>query len=52
MFLQEAPAETTGYMILGYIVIFGILAAYLLSLRLRWRSLEKDEELLEGMDQP
>jgi uncharacterized paraquat-inducible protein A len=52
MFLQEAPAETTGYMIFGYIVIFGILAAYLLSLRLRWRSLEKDEELLEGMDQP
>ena len=47
--LQEAPAETTGYMIAGYIVIFGMMLVYLASLVLRKRNLEQDLEVLEDL---
>ena len=50
MFFQEAPAETTGYMIFGYTVIFGTMLIYLISLFTRWRNFKKDEELLEEME--
>lgn len=49
--LQEGPAETTNYMILGYTVIFGVLAIYLVSLYLRQRNLKRDFELLQELDQ-
>jgi hypothetical protein len=49
--LQEGPAETTNYMILGYSVIFGVLAIYLVSLYLRQRNLKRDVELLQELDQ-
>lgn len=51
MLFQEAPAQTTGYMIFGYIVIFGTLAVYLFSLFNRWRNLRKDEEVLRELDE-
>ena len=51
MLLQQGPAETTGYMIFGYVVIFGSMFLYLLSLISRWRNLRKDEELLEDIDE-
>jgi hypothetical protein len=38
--LQQAPAETTRYMIAGYIVIFSIMLLYVLSLVIRRRNLE------------
>ena len=47
--LQDAPAETTGYMIAGYSVIFGMLLIYLVSLVLRKRNLEQDLEMLEDL---
>jgi hypothetical protein len=47
MLLQEAPANTLNYMIAGYIVIFGIMLIYLVSLRLRRRNLQQDLEVLE-----
>jgi CcmD family protein len=47
MFLQEAPADTTIYMIAGYAVIFTIMVVYLVSLSLRRRNLEQDLEVLE-----
>lgn len=50
MFFQEAPAETTGYMIFGYAVIFGTLIVYLASLFVRWRNLRKDQEALEDLE--
>jgi hypothetical protein len=50
MLFQEIPAETTGYMILGYAVIFGTLGLYLFSLYSRWRNLEKDIEVLEEIE--
>jgi hypothetical protein len=49
--LQEGPAETTNYMILGYTVIFSVLAIYLVSLYLRRRNLKRDAELLQELDQ-
>jgi len=47
MLFQEGPAETTGYMILGFAAIFGSLLAYLFSLSNRRKNLEKDREILE-----
>jgi hypothetical protein len=44
-------AETTNYMLAGYIVIFGAMALYLVSLVVRWRRLKQDEEMLEGEEE-
>ena len=48
-FLPDHPAETTGYMLAGYAVIFGVMLIYLASLVLRSRSLSQDLELLEDL---
>lgn len=48
--LQEGPAETTGYMIAGYAVIFGIMGIYLISLIIRQRNLKQDLALLQDLD--
>jgi hypothetical protein len=45
--LQEGPADTTNFMIAGYVVIFGVMLIYLLSLLVRQRNLQKDLEVLE-----
>jgi CcmD family protein len=48
MFLSELPpAETTGYMIAGYAVIFFVMGLYLFSLWLRQRNLQQDLETLD-----
>lgn len=44
---QEAPAQTTGYLIAGYVIIFGTMAIYLISLMLRKRNLDQDLEILD-----
>jgi CcmD family protein len=49
-FLQNAPAETTAYMIAGYLVIFGVMFLYLLSLIVRQRNLEQELALLHEID--
>ncbi len=51
MLIQNIPAETTGYMVLGYTIIFGTLGVYLFSLYSRRRSLEKDKEVLEELEE-
>jgi len=48
-FLPDHQAETTAYMLAGYIVIFGVMLFYLVSLVLRRRSLSQDLELLEDL---
>jgi CcmD family protein len=48
--LQQAPAETTRYMIAGYAVIFTIMLLYVLSLVIRRRNLERDLENLKEME--
>ena len=47
---QEGPANTDRYMIAGYVVVFGVMLIYLLSLVVRQRSLMKDLELLQDME--
>lgn len=49
MFFQDAPPDTSGYMIAGYAVFFIISAIYLLSLVLRQRNLERDLEALDAL---
>ena len=51
LLLQEGPAETTNYMILGFVVIFGAMLAYVISLWVRNRNLHKDIELLEQLEE-
>jgi CcmD family protein len=51
MFFQEAPANTTSYMIAGYAVIFIVLSVYLVSLRMRRRNLEQDLEVLGEIEE-
>jgi hypothetical protein len=46
-YFQEAPAETTDYMIAGFAVIFGLMFLYLVSLNVRNRNLKLDLEILE-----
>jgi len=48
--LQEGPPNTDAYMVAGYIVIFGVMLIYLVSLVIRQRSLSKDLELLEDLE--
>jgi hypothetical protein len=48
--LQQAPAETTRYMVAGYIVIFSVMLLYVLSLVIRRRNLERDLETLKEME--
>jgi len=47
--LQDAPAQTTAYMIAGYTVIFGVIALYLISLYIRRRNLTRDMEILNDL---
>ena len=49
MFFQEAPPDTSGYMIAGYAIFFVISAIYVLSLILRQHNLERDLEALNAI---
>lgn len=51
LILQQGPAETTNYMVLGYIVIFGVMLIYIASLYIRQRSLKEDMALLEDLNE-
>ena len=52
MFLQEATANTDGYMIAGYAVAFIVMALYVASIYIRSRNLNRDLTILEEMDKP
>jgi CcmD family protein len=49
--ILQAPAETTRYMIAGYLVIFGVMSLYIISLIVRSRKLQQELETLKEMDQ-
>jgi CcmD family protein len=49
--LQQGPAQTTGYMIAGYAVIFVTMFIYLVSLVIRRRNLQQDLQVLQDLDQ-
>jgi hypothetical protein len=48
--LQQAPAETTRYMIAGYSVIFTVMFLYIVSICIRHRNLKRDLEILNEME--
>lgn len=50
MLLQDVPADTVSYMITGFVVIFGVMGIYLLSLITRRRNLEQDLEVLQEVE--
>jgi hypothetical protein len=50
LFLQQAPAETTGYMIAGYVVILGIMLIYLISLKARERAQKRNLQILQELE--
>ena len=50
MLIQPPPAETFGYMVLGFSVILGSMALFLISMVVRFRNLRRDLEVLEDME--
>ncbi len=50
LLFDQGPLETTGYMILGYAVIFGVMLLYLVSLSWRSRRLKQDLAMLEEIE--
>ncbi len=48
-FLLQPPPDTSGYMIAGYVVIFGVMLLYLISLVVRNRNLKADLDVLNEM---
>jgi CcmD family protein len=48
--LQQAPAETTRYMVAGYSVIFSVMLLYVVSLIVRRHNLKRDLEILDEME--
>lgn len=48
---MEGPANTLGYFIAGYVVIFASILFYLISLIIRWRNLSQELALLEELQQ-
>ncbi len=48
--IQQAPADTFSYMVLGFAVILGAIALFLVSLAVRARNLKRDLATLSGLD--
>lgn len=48
---MEGPANTLNYMIAGFVVIFGVMAAYIGSMVVRYRNLRQDEEALKELQE-
>ncbi len=44
---MDAPAQTVNYMIAGYVVIFGAVIGYVISLAVRWKKLSEEKKYLE-----
>lgn len=50
MVFQQGPAETTGYMILGFAVILGMMLIYIASMVIRNRNLTRDKHMLDDLE--
>lgn len=49
---QTTTPDTSAYMVLGYSVIFGVIALYLISLLVRYRSTKQEYQLLSELEKP
>jgi hypothetical protein len=47
---MDGPAQTMGYMVAGYVVIFGVMLVYLVSLIVRHHNLSQDEQALHEIE--
>jgi CcmD family protein len=47
---MDQPAQTTVYMIAGYVIIFGALTGYIISLAVRWKKLKAEKKYLENRE--
>jgi len=47
---MDVTPNTVSYMIMGYAVIFGVMAIYLVSLLVRFRNLRQDEKTLDELE--
>jgi hypothetical protein len=47
---QQTTPDTSRYMIAGFVVIFGTMLVYLISLVIRWRNLRGDLDVLHELD--
>ena len=50
MLLQNGPADTMNFMILGFTVILGTMGLFILSLILRFQNLRKDQAVLDEIE--
>jgi hypothetical protein len=50
MLLQDAPPDTSGYMIAGYVIFVVVMAIYLISYLTRKRNLEQDLNTLRTIE--
>ncbi len=49
---MNSTIDTLNYFIAGYIVIFGSIIGYVVSLYVRWKNLKQEEEILnDDVDQ-
>jgi hypothetical protein len=48
---MQGIIDTSSYMIAGYAIFFSVSIIYLVSLVTRWKSLQRDLETLEEMDE-
>jgi hypothetical protein len=51
MLLQQGPADTTNFMILGFAVIFGAMIVHVWSLYSRANNLKKDLKMLKELEE-
>ena len=47
---MDVTPNTINFMILGYAVIYGVIALYLVSLMVRFRNLRQDEKTLDELE--
>ena len=47
---MDVTPDTLNFMILGYAVIFGVMAIYLVTLVVRFRNLHDDERTLDEVE--
>ena len=49
---MNSTINTVNYFIAGYVIIFGSIIGYVLSLLVRWKNLKQEEEILtDSIDQ-
>jgi hypothetical protein len=47
---MDTTPNTVNFMIIGFVVIYGVMAVYLGSLVVRFRSLRQDEKTLDELE--